>query len=70
MNRPATCSAFSSEMRWRKASTRARAHNPDAGSAAAAEHEAGARLAEARSGYLPRVDASEAWQRGTHPVAG
>lgn len=47
---------------------RARAHNPDVGAAAAAGQEAAARLAQARSGYLPRVDAVESWQHGTNPV--
>jgi outer membrane protein TolC len=47
---------------------RARAHNPDIGAAAAAEREAAARLTQARSGYLPRVDGRESWERGTNPV--
>jgi outer membrane protein TolC len=47
---------------------RARAQNPDAGSAAAAEREAAQRVAQARAGYLPRVDASESWQRSNQPV--
>src|SRR5262245_45958641 len=47
---------------------RARTHNPDVGTAAAAEREAGERVAQARGGYFPRVDVSESWQRGNHPV--
>lgn len=47
---------------------RARAHNPDVGAAAAAEQEAAARVAQARSGYFPHVDAAESWERGTSPV--
>jgi outer membrane protein len=47
---------------------RARAHNPDAGSAAAAEREAAERVTQARSGYFPKVDVAESWQRGDNPV--
>ena len=51
-----------------QAIARARAHNPDAGSTAAAEREAVQRVTQARSGYLPKVDVVESWQRGTQPV--
>jgi outer membrane protein TolC len=51
-----------------EAITRAKAHNPDAGSAAAAEREAAERVTQVRGGYLPRVDVAESWQRGNHPV--
>jgi outer membrane protein TolC len=51
-----------------EAIARARAQNPDAGSSAAAEREAAARVTQARAGYLPRVDATESWQRGNQPV--
>jgi outer membrane protein len=47
---------------------RAKAHNPDAGSAEAAEREAEARVTQVRGRYRPRVDAAESWQRGNHPV--
>jgi outer membrane protein len=47
---------------------RARAHNPDAGSSAAAEREAAQRVVQARAGYWPTVDVVESWQRGTQPV--
>lgn len=47
---------------------RARTSNPDATSAAIAEREAAQRVAQARGGFLPRVDFSESWQRGDHPV--
>lgn len=47
---------------------RARAQNPDAGSAAAAAREAEQRVVQARAGYLPRVDLTESWQRGNQPV--
>ena len=47
---------------------RARAHNPDAGSSAAAEREAAERVTQARAGYWPRVDVAESWQRGNQPV--
>jgi len=47
---------------------RARAQNPDAGSAAAVEREAAQRVTQARAGYLPKVDVVESWQRGNQPV--
>jgi outer membrane protein len=47
---------------------RARAHNPDVGSTAAAEREAAQRVTQARAGYLPKVDVAESWQRGNQPV--
>lgn len=50
-----------------EAIARAKAHNPDVGSAAAAEREAAERVVQARGGYFPRVDAVESWQRGNHP---
>lgn len=51
-----------------EAIARARAQNPDAGSAAAAEREAALRIQQARAGYWPRVDVAESWQRGNQPV--
>jgi outer membrane protein TolC len=47
---------------------RARAQNPDAGSSAAAEREAGQRITQARAAYWPKVDIFESWQRGDQPV--
>ena len=47
---------------------RARTHNPDVGTAAAAEREAAERVTQARGGYFPKVDVAESWQRGNHPV--
>ena len=47
---------------------RGRARNPHVRAEAAAAEEADARLAQARAGYLPRVDLAESWQRGTQPV--
>jgi outer membrane protein TolC len=47
---------------------RARAQNPDARSTAAAAREAAQRVTQARSGYLPKVDVAESWQRGNQPV--
>jgi outer membrane protein TolC len=47
---------------------RARRQSTSARSAAAAEREAAAGPAQARAGYLPRVDFSESWQRGNDPV--
>jgi outer membrane protein TolC len=51
-----------------EAIARARSHNPDAGSAAAAEREAAERLTEARGGHFPKIDVAESWQRGNNPV--
>jgi outer membrane protein len=51
-----------------QAIARAKAHNPDVGSAAAAEREAAERVTQARGGYFPKVDVAESWQRGNHPV--
>ena len=51
-----------------EAIARARAQNPDAGSAAAAEREAALRIKQAQAGYWPRVDVVESWQRGNQPV--
>jgi outer membrane protein TolC len=51
-----------------EAIARAKSHNPDAGSAAAAEREAAERVRQARGGYLPKVDVAESWQRGNQPV--
>ncbi len=47
---------------------RAKAQNPDAGASAAAEREAAERVTQARSGYFPKIDAAESWQRGNNPV--
>jgi outer membrane protein TolC len=47
---------------------RATSHNPDVGSAAAAEREAAERVTLARGGYFPRIDVAESWQRGNQPV--
>ncbi|HEY6362512.1 MAG TPA: TolC family protein [Vicinamibacterales bacterium] len=51
-----------------EAIARAKARNPDAGSAAAAEREAAERVRQARGGYFPKVDFAESWQRGNHPA--
>ena len=51
-----------------QAIARAKARNPDAGSAAAAEREAVERVTQARGGYFPKVDVAESWQRGNNPV--
>jgi outer membrane protein len=47
---------------------RAKARNPEATAAAAAEREASERVTEVRGGYYPKVDIAESWQRGNHPV--
>lgn len=48
--------------------TRAQARNLDARTAESAERQAEARVTQARAGYLPSVDVTESWQRGTLPV--
>ena len=48
--------------------SRAKSHNPDAGSAAAAEREAAERVTQARGGYFPKIDVAESWQRGNNPL--
>ncbi len=79
IRRPATClfvvvlvmaspAAAQTPLTLTEAIARARAHNPDAGSAAAAEREAAERVTQARAGYLPRVDVVESWQRSNQPV--
>ncbi len=62
--RPATAQPLSLS----EAIERARRHNPDVGIAAAAQREAAERVTQARAGYFPKVDVSESWQRGNHPV--
>ena len=57
-----------SQLSLSEAIARARAHNPDVGSAAEAEREAAERMTQARGGYFPKVDIAESWQRGNHPV--
>jgi outer membrane protein len=51
-----------------EAVTRARARNPAALAAAAAERERAHRVTQAQAGYWPRVDVVESWQRGNQPV--
>jgi outer membrane protein len=51
-----------------QAIARAADANPDARIAASVEQEAVHRVTQARSGYLPRADVAEAWQRGNQPV--
>ena len=51
-----------------EAMARARATTPEARGLDAAAEEAAARVRQARSGYLPRVDVSESVQRGNQPV--
>ena len=51
-----------------EAIARAKARNPDAGSASAAEREAAERVTQVRGGYFPKVDVAESWQRGDQPV--
>jgi outer membrane protein len=48
--------------------SRALSQNLDARSSAAAERQAARRVAQARAGFLPSVDASQTWQRGNQPV--
>ena len=51
-----------------EAIARAKARNPDVGTAAAAVLEAAERVTQARGAYFPKVDVVESWQRGNHPV--
>lgn len=51
-----------------QAITRATSSNPEARIAALAEQEATQRVVQARAGYLPSADVTEAWQRGNQPV--
>ena len=60
--------AAQSPLSLSEAIARAKARNPDAGAAAAAEREAADRVTQARGGYLPKVDVAESWQRGNDPV--
>ena len=60
--------AAQSPLSLSEAIARAKARNPDAGVAAAAEREAADRVTQARGGYLPKVDVAESWQRGNDPV--
>ena len=60
--------AAQSPLSLSEAIARAKAHNPDAGAAAAAEREAAERVTQIRSGYFPKVDFAESWQRGNNPV--
>jgi outer membrane protein TolC len=64
----AQAAAAQSPLSLPDAMARARAHNPDAGSAAVAEREAAERVTQARGGYFPKVNVAESWQRGNHPV--
>jgi outer membrane protein len=50
------------------AMARARTQHPTARAAAAGEREAERKVSEARSGYYPRIDVSQTWQRGDQPV--
>ena len=51
-----------------EAVVQALAANPRVRAVSAAGREARARADQARAGYFPRLDFSEAWQRGEHPV--
>ncbi len=51
-----------------QAVARARTHNPTVRAAEAAARQADQQVAEARAGWLPRVDYVEGWQRGDQPV--
>ena len=64
----ATRAAAQTPLTLPEAISRARARNPDAGLAAAAEREAAQRVTQARAGYWPKVDVAESWQRGNQPV--
>lgn len=64
----ATPSSAQPALTLQDAIARATSGNADAKVAALAEHEAAYRVDQARAGYLPRVDATETWQRGNQPV--
>lgn len=64
----APAASAQSSLSLAEAIRRARTHNPDVGTAAAAEREAAERITQARGGYFPKVDVAESWQRGDHPV--
>lgn len=51
-----------------EAIARALASHPSIAAVEASREEAEARVVQARSGWLPRVDVAEAWQRGNQPV--
>jgi outer membrane protein TolC len=51
-----------------EAVARARGRHPSVVAAGLAEQEAALRVDEARAAWLPRVDATESWQRGDLPV--
>lgn len=79
IRRPAACllvaalglaapSAAQTPLTLTEAIARARAQNPDARGTVAAERGAAQRVAQARAGYLPKVDVVESWQRGNQPV--
>jgi outer membrane protein len=61
-------SASQPPLTLQEAIARASSGNVEARIAALVEKEAEHRVDQARAGYLPRVDASETWQRGNQPV--
>ena len=65
LTRPASAQA---PLTLEEAIARARRESTSARAVAAAEREAEARTSQAKAGYFPRVDLSESWQRGNHPV--
>jgi outer membrane protein TolC len=65
---PTAWAAAQTPLSLADAIARARAHNPDASSSAAAERAAAQRVTQAEAGYWPRVDVAESWQRGDQPV--
>src|SRR5262245_43699481 len=64
----ATSTSAQSPLSLADAIRRAHAQNPDAKAASSAEHEAEARVTQARGARLPRVDVAESWQRGNNPA--
>ena len=64
----ATASFGQTPLTLAEAMRRAAAMTPAARALAAAAEEAGERVRQARSGYLPRLDLTESVQRGNHPV--
>lgn len=65
---PAGLASAQTTLTLDEAVAKALAANPAVSVARASEREAAARTDQARSAFLPRVDVTEAWQRGNQPV--
>ena len=65
---PAAAARAQSPLTLEAAVERALSQNPRIRAAEAAARASTHRLTQARAGYWPRIDLSESWQRGNHPV--